>query len=218
MRTHPVFLCLEGRLCVAVGGDRPVEDKVEACRRAGAEVAVVAPELTPALRALADAGAVRWEARDYRTGDLRGAVVAYASADDPATIAALREEAARERVLLNVIDVPDACSFLAPAVVSRGDLQVAIGTGGTSPSLAAHLRREIERTVGPEYAPLLAILGAVRRARRGDPGRAAVLQSLLDSPLLELLRRGDRPAVDRLLARIAGESCTLDRLGVEAPG
>jgi len=218
MRTHPVFLCLEGRLCVAVGGDRPVEDKVEACRRAGAVVAIIAPELTPALRALADAGAVRWEARDYRTGDLRGATVAYASTHDPATITALREEATRERVLLNVIDVPEACSFLAPAVVNRGDLQVAIGTGGASPSLAAHLRREIERTVGPEYAPLLAILGAVRHARRGDPARAAVLQSLLDSPLLELLRRGDRPAVDRLLARIAGESCTLDRLGVEAPG
>jgi siroheme synthase-like protein len=218
MRTHPVFLCLEGRLCVAVGGDRLVEDKVEACRRAGADVALVAPELTPGLRALAEGGAVRWQARDYRTGDLRGAMVAYASAHDAATITALRDEAARERVLLNVIDVPDACSFLAPAVVSRGDLQIAIGTGGASPSLAAHVRREIEHTVGPEYAPLLAILGAVRRARRGDPARAAVLQALLDSPLLELLRRGDRPAVDRLLARIAGESCTLERLDVEAPG
>ena len=218
MRTHPVFLCLEGRLCVAVGGDRLIEDKVDACRRAGADVAVIAAELTPALRTLADAGAIRWLARGHRSGDLRGAVVAYCSCRDPATIATLREEAARERVLLNVIDVPDACTFLAPAVVARGDLQVAIGTGGASPSLAAQLRREIERIVGPEYAPLVAILGAVRRARGSDPERAAVLQSLLDSPLLDLLRRGDRPGVDRLLARIAGESCTLDRLGVEALG
>jgi siroheme synthase-like protein len=218
MRTHPVFLCLEGRLCVAVGGDRLIEDKVNACRRAGADVAVVVPGLTSALRGLADTGAVHWHARDYRSGDLRGAVVAYASSDDPPTIAALREEATRERVLLNVIDVPDACSFLAPAVVARGDLQVAIGTGGASPSLAAQLRREIERLVGPEYAPLVAILGAVRHARRGDPARVAVLQSLIDSPLLDLLRQGDRPAIDRLLARIAGESCTLERLGVEALG
>jgi siroheme synthase-like protein len=218
MRTHPVFLCLEGRLCVAVGGDRLIEDKVDACRRAGADVAVVAAELTPALSSLADTGAIRWHARGYRPGDLRGAVVAYCSSRDPGTIATLREEAARERVLLNVIDVPDACSFLAPAVVARGDLQVAIGTGGASPSLAAHLRREIERIVGPEYGPLLAILAAVRRARGGDPDRAAVLRSLLESPLLDLLRRGDRPAVDRLLARIAGESCTLDRLGVGAFG
>jgi uroporphyrin-III C-methyltransferase/precorrin-2 dehydrogenase/sirohydrochlorin ferrochelatase len=97
MRTHPVFLCLEGRLCVAVGGDRLVEDKVEACRRAGADVAVVAPDLTPGLRALAEAGAVRWHARDYRTGDLRGATLAYASTHAPATITALREEAAAER-------------------------------------------------------------------------------------------------------------------------
>ena len=216
MRTHPVFLCLEGRSCVAVGGDRPIEDKVEACHRAGAQVTVVSPELTPALRALADAGGIRWQARAYATGDLEGALLAYASTRDPETIARLREEAARTRVLLNVIDVPDACSFLSPAVVRRGDLQVAIGTGGASPSLAASLRREIERTVGPEYAPLVAILGAVRRVRRDDPARTAVLESLLDSPLLELLRRGDRTGVDHLLARIAGEGCTLDRLGVES--
>src|SRR5262249_14900369 len=205
------------RLCVAVGGDRLIEDKVDACRRAGADVAVVAAELTPALRSLADTEAIRWHVRGYRPGDLRGAVVAYCSSRDAGTIATLREEAARERVLLNVIDVPDACSFLAPAVVARGDLQVAIGTGGASPALAAHLRREIERIVGPEYAPLVAILGAVRRARGSDPERAAVLQSLLDSPLLDLLRRGDRPAVDRLLARIAPATSPLHRLAVPPP-
>jgi hypothetical protein len=70
--------------------------------------------------------------------------------------------------------------------------------------------------VGPEYAQLVEILGAVRGALSSDPERATVLATLLDSPILELLRRGDRPAVDRLLARVAGERCTLDRLGVEA--
>jgi len=218
MRTHPVFLCLEGRTCVAVGGDRPIEEKVEACRRAGADVTVVAPEVTENLRRLAEAGVVRWVQREYRPGDLRGVALAYASTHDAERIGRLREEAARERVLLNVIDEPEACSFLAPAVVVRGDLQVAVGTGGASPALAARLRREIERHVGPEYGPLVAILGAVRRTRDGDPARAAVLESLLDSPLLELLQRGDRPAVDRLLAKIAGERCTLASLGLEQQG
>ncbi len=216
MRTHPVFLCLDGRPCVAVGGDGVIENKVESCRAAGAEVTVVADQLTPALHALVDTGGLRWRPRDYQPGDLRGAVLAYASTRDPQRIALLRDEAARERVLLNVIDVPEACSFIAPAVVSRGALQVAIGTGGASPLLAARLRRELEAQVGPEYAPLVEILGAVRRALDADPARVAVLAALLDSPLLELLRRGDWPAVDRLLARIAGERCTLDRLGVDA--
>jgi siroheme synthase-like protein len=216
MRTHPIFLCLEGRACVAVGGDGAIEAKVDSCRRAGARVTLVDSAPTPALRELAASGAVRWLARDYQPGDLRGAVLAYASTRDPERIALLREEATREHVLLNVIDVPDACSFVAPAVVRRGALQVAIGTGGASPLLAARLRREIEAQIGPEYVPLLDILGAVRQVLDADPRRTEVLAALLDSPLRELLRRGDRRGVDRLLARIAGDGCTLERLGVGA--
>jgi siroheme synthase-like protein len=179
-------------------------------------VTVVAVELSPRLRALVDAGAVHWRPREYRAGDLQGAVLAYASTRDPERIELLRDEAARERVLLNVIDVPAACSFIAPAVVDRGALQVAIGTGGASPLLAARLRRTLDAQLGPEYEPLVEILGAVRRALGTHPDRAAILTALLDSPLRELLRRGDRTAVDRLLARVAGEHCTLERLGVEA--
>ncbi len=214
MRTHPVFLCLEGRRCVAVGGDPVIEDKVRSCHRAGAELTVIAAELTPALRELASSRTIAWLERDYRPGDLHGALLAYASTRDPERIRALRAEAGREGVLLNVIDVPEACDFLSPAVLARGDLLVAIGTGGASPGLAVRLRDELAQTVGPEYGAFVAILGAVRRACRGGD-RAAVLAALLDSPLLDLLRRGDRGSVDRLLAGIVGDGCTLEQLGVE---
>jgi siroheme synthase-like protein len=214
MRTHPVFLRLEGRKCVVIGGDVAVEPKVDACRAAGAEVVVIAESLTPGLTELARAGAVTLEQRPYREGDLAGAFVAYASLRDPATIARLRTEADRERVLLNVVDVPEACTFISPAVVTRGELQVAVGTGGASPGLSARVRRDLERVFGPEYAPYVAILGAVRRALDGAPDRADVLVRLVDSDLLDLVRAREREAVDRLLARVAGESCTLDHLGV----
>ncbi|TMA58340.1 MAG: bifunctional precorrin-2 dehydrogenase/sirohydrochlorin ferrochelatase, partial [Deltaproteobacteria bacterium] len=133
---------------------------------------------------------------------------------DPETIAQLRDEAARERVLLNVIDVPDASTFLSPAVLARGELTVAIGTGGASPALAARLRRDLETHVGPEYGPFVAILGAIRRVLAPEPGRAEVLSALLDSSLLDLVRRGAREEIDGLLTRVAGERLTLDRLGV----
>ena len=214
MRTHPVFLCLEGRRCVAVGGDPAIEDKVRACHRAGAEVTVIATEVTPALRELAGAGTITWTARDYRPGDLQGVLLAYASTRHEERIRALRAEAQRAGVLLNVIDVPEACDFLSPAVLARGDLQVAVGTGGASPGLAARLRTELAQAVGPEYGAFVAILGAVRRAVHGGD-RAAVLAALLDSPLLDLLRRGDRGGIDRLLAGIVGQGCTLEQLGVE---
>ena len=222
MRTHPVFLRLEGRRCVIVGGDAPAAAKAAACRHAGAVVTLIASTLGAEAAALAAADAVAHVARPYQTGDLAGAFVAYASTHDPALIERLVADAEHEHVLLNVIDVPDACTFLSPAVVDRGDLQVAIGTGGASPGLAAHLRRELESHVGPEYVPFVAILGAVRRALASDPARAGaraeVVASLLTSPLLDLVRRGRRDEIDALLARVAGDGCTLTRLGVAVGG
>jgi len=211
MRTHPVFLRLEGRRCVVVGADAPAAAKAAACLRAGADVTLVAPTLPAALGA---EKSLRHLGRDYRPGDLQGAFLAFASTRDPETIAQLRDEAARERVLLNVIDVPDASTFLSPAVLARGELTVAIGTGGASPALAARLRRDLETHVGPEYGPFVAILGAIRRVLAPEPGRAEVLSALLDSSLLDLVRRGAREEIDGLLTRVAGERLTLDRLGV----
>jgi precorrin-2 dehydrogenase/sirohydrochlorin ferrochelatase len=222
MRTHPVFLRLEGRRCVIVGGDPPAASKAAACVRAGAEVMVIAPEVGSELKGLVEAGRVRQLARHYRTGDLAGALLAYASTRDPELVRRIVADAEGEGVLLNVIDMPQACTFIAPAVVDRGELQIAIGTGGASPGLAARLRRELEAQVGPEYAVLTAILGAVRRALAGDPARASergdVVGGLLASPLLELVRQSRWDDVDELLARLAGDGCRLARLGVELGG
>jgi siroheme synthase-like protein len=214
MRTHPVFLCLEGRPCVIVGGDAPAETKAIALREAGAAVTVVAPELTPGLAVAAADGRLRHVPRAYRRGDLRGAALAYASVVDARTIAALRDEASAEHVLLNVVDVPAACDFFAGAVVDRGGLQIAIGTGGASPGLAAALRRDLEDRFGAEYGPYVAILGAVRHRLRDRPDRAEALSALVRSPLLDLVRRGETTAIDGLLAALAGDGCSLALLGI----
>lgn len=213
MRTHPVFLRLEGRTCVVVGGDEAALAKARACREAGAAVTIVAAELASEVEP-----DIRWLRRAYEPGDLRGAALCYAVTRDPALIGHLEEEARRERVLLNVLDVPAACDFFAAAVVARGDLQVAIGTGGESPALAARLRRRLAEVVGPEYEPYLAILGAVRRRLAAGPARTAAVGALLDSDLLDLVRRDDRAAIDRLLCAVAGGTCSLGALGLEAPG
>jgi siroheme synthase-like protein len=213
MRTHAVFLRLDGRSCVVVGGDPVAERKVEGCLAAGGTVTVVAETLTPALEHLEASGRIACRRRAYREGDLLGAVIAYAAERDPRVIAALRAEADREHVLLNVVDVPESSTFFAPAVVARGDLQIAVGTGGSSPGLASRLRRELEAEIGPEYAPYVEILGAVRR-RLPDGRRAEVMARLVDSELLALVRDGRAVAIDALLERLAGETCTLGRLGV----
>jgi len=217
MRTHPVFLRLDGRRCVVLGGDAAAEQKAEACLAALAVVTVIASEASPRLIDLAAAERLVWHRRAYRDGDLAGATVAYASERDAAVIAAIRAEATRERVLLNVVDVPEACGFFAPAVVARGDLQIAIGTGGASPGLAARLRRQLGTSIGPEYGAYVSILGAVRATLPGGR-RAEVMDQLLDSDLLGLVRNAESGAIDALLTRIAGEQCTLGRLGVALDG
>ena len=213
MRTHPVLLRLDGRRCVIVGGDETAARKAGACLAAGGDVTVVSPGLPPPLTA----PPVRHVAREYRSGDLAGAFLAYAVTRHPEVIRRLVDEAARERVLLNVVDVPEACTFLAPAVLERGDLRVAIGTGGASPGLAARLRRELEERIGPEYATFVDILAAVRRTLADEPARAAIMESLLDSPLLGVLRGGTPADVEAILTRVAGARCTLARLGVGLP-
>jgi siroheme synthase-like protein len=214
MGTHPVFLCLVGRRCVVLGGDEVAAAKARACHDAGGVVTLIAEALAPEVRAPETGERFAHERRTYRDGDLAGAFLCYASLDDPATVAQVRAEAAREHVLLNVVDRPEACDFFAAAVVARGPLQIAIGTGGTSPAVAAHVRRRLETLIGPEYGTMTEILGQVRRAIASRPDRHDVLRALADSPLAELLRQDDLGAVDRLLVRVAGEGCTLARLGL----
>jgi precorrin-2 dehydrogenase/sirohydrochlorin ferrochelatase len=218
MRTHPVFLCLAGRRCVVIGGDETAAAKIRACMDAGGEVTVVSPTLVPELQQRVSAGTVRHHARAYRAGDLAGAFLAYASTRDAALVDRLRAEAEREHVLLNVVDMPDACTFIAPAVLARGELQVAVGTGGASPGLAGRVRSEIAELVGPEYGTLTAILAAVRRLLPAGPERVAALGRLVDSPLLDLVRRGRRDEIDALLETAGGRGCTLERLGISLEG
>ena len=115
MRTHPVFLRLAGRRCVVIGGDETAAAKARACVEAGGDVTVIAAELAPDLARAVATGQADHVARAYQPGDLAGAFLAYASTRDAGLVARLRADAERERVLLNVADTPDACTFIAPA-------------------------------------------------------------------------------------------------------
>lgn len=217
MRVHPVMLRVDGRPAVVVGGDRAAAPKIESLLQAGAAVTVVARTLVPAIADSVASGRVRHVARDFQEGDLRGAAIAYASTTDAELIARLTTEAARERVLLNVIDVPAACDFVSPAVLRRGDLVVAVGTGGASPGLAGRLRDRLAAEIGPEYGPFVHILRTLRAALADRPDRADVISALLDSPLLGLVRDADPDGIDAVLASVAGEGTSLAALGIARP-
>jgi precorrin-2 dehydrogenase/sirohydrochlorin ferrochelatase len=219
MKYYPVFLHVAGRRCVVIGGGEVAQRKVESLVAAGARVTVVSPSLTAELRGRAERGEIEHVNRPYRTGDLSGAFLAYAATDDEALHPTIAREAEAAGTLLNVVDRPEWCTFIVPAVASRGDLTVAVSTGGGSPALARRVRQEIERGLGPEYERALDVLARLRRHLRSQPlssaERQRILSGLVASDLLERLRASDAAGVDRLLAEHVGGQVSLASLGAE---
>jgi uroporphyrin-III C-methyltransferase/precorrin-2 dehydrogenase/sirohydrochlorin ferrochelatase len=162
MSLFPVFVKLEGRPVLLVGAGPIAESKLGGLLSARASVTVVAPRATPAIVKWASEGTVRWDARDFQPGDLDGVALVVAAV--PASVAAyIYREAQARGILCNSVDDPENCDFFYPAVVSRGDLQIAISTAGHSPALAQRLRVELEQQFGPEYADWVEQLGEARR-------------------------------------------------------
>ena len=172
---YPVVLDLSERRCVVLGDSEIATEKVSALRAIGASV-VHAP-------------------RSFQPGDLVGAFLAIDASGDPASQEGARAEADRERVLLNVVDVAQRCDWIAPAIVRRGPLQIAISTSGESPFLARTLRERIEALLGEEWGPFTHLVGRTRRRlrRAGITGavQQRVYQRLLRSEILAMLRTGN---------------------------
>jgi uroporphyrin-III C-methyltransferase/precorrin-2 dehydrogenase/sirohydrochlorin ferrochelatase len=162
MSLFPIFVKLQGRPVLLVGAGPVGESKIGGLLSAGAVVTVVAPTATPGIRKLAQERTIVWHQRVFDPSDLDGVVLVVAAVPkDVAT--SIYEEAQIRRVLVNSVDDPDNCDFYYPAVVTRGDLQIAISTAGHSPALAQRIRIELEQQFGPEYAQWIQQLGDVRR-------------------------------------------------------
>jgi len=162
---YPVFLELGGRRCVVIGENAVREGKVEGLLAAGAgQVIVIADEPAGQLDALEQEHApfVAVERREWRPGDLEGAYLCVASDPDAAARAAIAKACRSRAVLVNVMDDIENSDWAAPALVRRGDLVLAISTGGRSPALAKKLRQELEARFGAEWADMLQVLRQVR--------------------------------------------------------
>jgi len=159
----PMFLKLAGRQCLVVGAGKVGEPKIGGLLETGARIRVVALEASPVVREWARSGKLELELRPFSTDDLQGAFLAVVATNSRHLNELVYYEAQKRGVLCNVVDVPDLCDFFYPAVVRRGDLQIAISTAGQSPSLAQKIRQQLEKQFGPGYAAWVAELGETRR-------------------------------------------------------
>ena len=158
-----MFMKLQGRKCLVVGAGRVGEPKISGLADTGACVRVVALQARAAVRQWAGCGKIQLELREYRAGDLQDIFLAVVATSSRALNAAVYGDAQQRGVLCNVVDDPPHCDFFYPAVVQRGDLQIAVSTAGQSPSLAQKLRQQLERQFGPGYASWVAELGKIRK-------------------------------------------------------
>lgn len=205
---YPILLDLRGRACVVIGGGTIATGKVEGLLEAGAVVTVIAPEVSPALAALAAEGRVRHLARAYQPGDLAGAFLAVGATDDRAANAAAWHEATERNLLFNAVDDVPHCNFIAPSILRQGDLTVAISTSGKAPALAVRLKEKLAPTLGPEYARFLELAGQVRAGLAAAvpdfEARKAVWYRLVDSGVVDQLRAGDEAGARATIAAITG--------------
>ncbi len=142
MKYYPAFLNLADRLCIVVGGGGVAERKVLSLLKAGAAVRVISPELNEGLQRLKEEGRIQHIDRAYQKGDLKDAFLIIAATSDMDVNKAVYEEAKDRPV--NVVDVPELCSFIVPSIVERGPLLIAISTSGASPAMARSIREELE--------------------------------------------------------------------------
>lgn len=220
MGYYPVFLEMTDRPCVVVGGGAVAERKAEGLLAAGAQVTVVSPELTPALAALKQEGRLRHVARAYREGDLEGYEVAVVATDDGSVNAAVAREGRERGVWVNAVDDPPNCDFIIPSVIRRGDVVIAVSTGGASPALARRLREELEAFLEEDNAALAKLLHDVRQElrARGIAVEAETWRSAIDGRLRTLIAQGRESEARTYLLRALGLETPACRTGRSAIG
>ncbi len=209
MGYYPVLLDLAGRRCVMVGGGVVAERRIDGLLTAGAEVIVISPRLTPTLTALLAEGRIYHEPRGYRDGDLAGADLAFVATDAGEVNAAVAREARELGLWINAADDPARCTFILPALVRRGDLTVAVATGGSSPALARAIREELETYLTDDYTTLASIAAEARRELRaaGRPVTADAWRRALGPEVRRLIvERGRDDAKHRLLELLGAVS------------
>jgi precorrin-2 dehydrogenase/sirohydrochlorin ferrochelatase len=186
---YPAFLNLKGKKAVVVGGGKVAERKVLSLLKSGAEVTVISPFLTVRLAREKSRDNIRHLPRRYRKNDLKGAFIVIAATDSPNINHTVGRDAP---ALVNVVDVPAECNFIAPSVVKRGPLTIAISTGGISPALSKALRKELQGLYGSRFSDYLGFAKKIRRRAMTEiddrEKRETFLKGLASEEMLEMLR------------------------------
>jgi precorrin-2 dehydrogenase/sirohydrochlorin ferrochelatase len=214
MKYYPVCLDVSGRRCVIVGGGEVAERKVRRLMDCGAEVLVVSESLSPALQTMKSDGLLSHIQAGYSSDLIEGAFLVIGATDRTEVNEAVSRDAKRQGILVNIVDDPERCNFILPSLHRRGDLMIAVSTGGKSPALAKKLRKEMARHYGPEFETLLRIMGQIRSKiiSRGYPPEKnkALFESVIDSDIIDHIREKRWDKVKAMIRNLTGEEIEVE--------
>jgi precorrin-2 dehydrogenase len=207
MKYYPVFWDVRDKKCVVIGGGEVALRKVRRLLDCGAQVLVISPQLEQALAALDAENALQHMEADYDPQYIEGASLVIGATDDEKTNAAIAADCRNLGIPVNIVDDPQKCDFILPSIVERGDLAIAISTGGNSPALARYLREKLESRYGVEYEFLLNILGQLRPQMKNSGTGTGKLwfDSLLEAGILDMIKAEEWDKVKIKVKEITGE-------------
>lgn len=189
---YPIFIKIKGKKCIVIGGGNVAERKINSLVTDGADVIVIAPNVTDNLLQLVQAKKITWYNRLFQAGDLHGALLAFAATDNRKVNQLIASEAKKHKVLLNSIDCQGECDFIVPSRIERGPLQICISTSGASPALAKQIRQDLEEKFCDEYIVFLDWMRELREwlliNEPNEEKRQHIFRAVINSPVLELLK------------------------------
>ena len=216
MHYYPVYLNIQHRRCLVVGGGSVSARKVKTLLECGAKVTVVSLDYTDELRSLYRKGVITIRQKPYQSDDLQGMFLVIGATNDGRLNSRISSEARSCNVLCNIVDCPEMCDFILPSVVNRGDLIIAISTSGKSPAFAKKLRKDLEKKFGEEYATFLRLMGEIRKkllsTGHAPEAHKHRFNQMIDMGLIEMIRDHRTDEINRLLQKILGEGYTYEGL------
>lgn len=205
-RYYPAYLDIKGKKCVVVGGGEVAERKVNLLLRCGADITIISPDLTEGLEELSLNGEIKYIKDEFKEKHLKNAFLVIGATDNHKVNLKIYKEGSKSEILVNIADSPNLCNFTVPSVVERGELVIAISTGGKSPSLSKKIREELEVRYGIEYAEFLKMMGELReRILHKIPDknkREEIYKRLVNSDIIDLIKNGNGESARKRVEKI----------------
>ncbi len=215
MSYYPIFLELEGKTVLVVGGGNVAQRKVETLLQYGAAVNIVSKELSPKLEKLAKNGDIRQIGEGFDATHLDNTYLAFAATDDQQLNHSISESARKRGLFINAVDQPADCDFIVPSIIKKGDLSIAVSTSGKSPALAKHIRKQLDLQFGKEYESFLILMGRLRKEilllNLPQKENSRIFHDIVASDVLLAMTEEDLGKVEHILKRIIPDGVDLKK-------